>query len=213
MSSIDYQLFLELEKPEVYLGNEEPDDFLYEYQGQIVGVDGDEHRVRLGRFRVFYVDAANGFDAGLNACEVLDGRQETCPFMDLFDIDINDFTEQIQRLCEYELIQSNILVIDRLEVLPRFRGKGVGAEIVKGLIRRFGHGASLAALKAFPLQLEKGYPTDAKVEAWRKRMGLEVLPQDTATAKRSLKAFYKGIGFIQVPKSDLMIANLARRLP
>lgn len=213
MTYADYGLSLEYVNPEVYLGNEEPDDFLYQYGGIIVGHDDDDHRILFGKFNIFYVDISNGLDAGLEPLEVLDGHASTNEFSPLFSRACPDFSETVQKLCNYDLLSLNILIIDRLEVLPRYRGHGISTQVVKGLIQRFGHGAGLVTLKVFPLQLEVGYPTDSNVEAWRKRMGLAALDQNTTKAKASLKSFYKRLGFKQVPKTDLMIANLAEKLP
>jgi len=204
-----FRLLLDFEKAEACLEAEDPEDFLYEYQGRIVGVEDETERAfPVGRFRAVYADVANGREACLDAVEVLDGEQSTCDFMPLFDLGKGFFTEQVERLTGADFLFSNLLVLDRIEVLPEFRGQHIAEEVIGCLLRRFGHGAGLVALKASPLQLEKGPPRDAETAVWRQQMALDSLPQDATQAKRALKAFYKRLGFISLPRTDLMIASL-----
>jgi len=210
MEKDDFRVLLTFEEATATLTHDDPDDFLYRYQGRVVGLtDEDEHEFTVGTFRVVYADIENGSNHGLAAGEVLDGEENTCAFQELYDLDENHFTARIEKLCGDGILFSNLLVIDRIEILPDFRGMGIADEVIQSLIRRFGHGVGVVAVKAFPLQLEKGYRSDSKTEAWRNEMALDAFPKDIAKAKRSLKGFYKRLGFIPVPKTDLMVANLA----
>jgi GNAT superfamily N-acetyltransferase len=211
MDTSELSLCLEFDKAVDYIDFEEPTDFVYEYKGNIIGLTEDEHRHIVGRFKVYYADIANGVNAGLGLLDVLDAYATTYEFSALFED--GDFSETVQKRCSYELFYSNIMIIERIEILPRFRGKGFGPEVLKRLVHRFGHGASLVALKAFPLQFEKNLPSEEQTSAWRKKMRLHDFPTTESLAKKALRAYYKNLGFLAPPKSELMFANLARKFP
>jgi GNAT superfamily N-acetyltransferase len=214
MNQEDLYLSLRVEKAEVFLDHEDPGNFLHPIQGEILGYDEADRQRKLGRFRVFQVDLDGGLEVGFGPLDVLDGRQETSVFMPLFSARGEGFSNAVMRLCHDDLLYQNLLVIDRVEILPRYRGQGLGAQVVKGLIWKFRQGAGLAVLKAFPLQFEYLHEhPGTEVELWRRKMGLDGLPKDEVKATRRLKAFYADLGFMPIPRTSLMIANLGWKLP
>ena len=87
---------------------------------------------------------------------ILDAVSETSPFVALYNPIAHDFSDQltsaIEDGCEY--ISRNLLVIDRLEVLPEYRGCGLARVMLEDAIRLFSRRIDIVALKAFPLQFE-----------------------------------------------------------
>lgn len=100
--------------------------------------------------------------------------------------------ERIERLLERDVSYGNVLILDRLEILPQFRGHGLGAEVIRRLIERFSPGADLVAMKPFPLQLEAN-PCDQG--AWRDKLQLEGLSRNAARSTSKLRRYYAAIGF------------------
>ena len=72
----------------------------------------------------------------------------------MFDSDTEDYSPSLIKLCGELPLNSNVLILDRLEILPKYRGKKLGLAVIRHMIQRFGAGAGFVGLKAFPLQLE-----------------------------------------------------------
>lgn len=111
--------------------------------------------------------------------------------------------------CETEFVPSGLLIIDRLELFPHFRGKGIGLQAMKFLIARFRMGAGLVAIKPFPLQFEGG-SQDAPEEL--RARGLDRYPANETTCNRKLRQHYRKLGFVAIPRTPFMCLPLITRL-
>jgi hypothetical protein len=69
-----------------------------------------------------------------------------------------------------------------VEILPKYRGGGVGLLVLTALMERFGAGAGVVGMKPFPLQLEPKESRDSS--GWAKRLRLDDLPRDEKMAKK-----------------------------
>lgn len=105
----------------------------------------------------------------------------------------------------YESFNSNLLNIDRIEILPEFRGSGYGKKVIKDIILRFNSSFGLAIIKAFPLQLEAEIGNDE----WREKMQYSEIEFDSTKAMKSLYRFYKSMGLKQISKSGYFFLNSA----
>lgn len=185
----------------------EPDDFVYEYNGSIFSLDDNENETLVGRFRLFYVD----LDASsMSVYDTLNARQETFAFYTpLFNQRTGDYKESIYNQVE-DLIHRNLLILDRVEILPKFRGRNIALIVMRRLIERFGQGAGLVALKAYPLQFEAA---DKNRDGWRGKMALKSFASDEKTCTAKLKKHYKRLGFLTVRGTPFMVWSTAFRLP
>jgi hypothetical protein len=187
--------------------------YLSEYEGEIlVGLENDVDEFRLaGRARLFIVnpDAAEDDEEAPSLFELLDLRGETAAYLPLLhSTEPNMFSPAVRRILREGIVRSqNMLILDRLEILPEFRRQRLGLRYVRTAIRRFGLGCRIAALKPFPLQFERTLD-DPDLE-WRARMNLDLLPNETRSAHATLKEYYSREGFIPVKGTDLMILDLA----
>ena len=116
----------------------------------------------------------------------------------LFDYDTNSFKKEWQEEID-ESFNSNILYLDRIEILPEYRGKGYGKLITKDILLRLNSSYGIAILKAFPLQLEVSHPNSSK--------------QDSNIAKKQLYNFYKKMGFKRYKRSEYFYLNPAFQNP
>lgn len=106
----------------------------------------------------------------------------------------SDFEEMLECFDSW-----NILVKDRLEILPEFRNKGYGKE-VRSLLRSFFDGSyGIEVLKSFPLQLE----TFDNSEGWRSQLKYDEMEQDKKKAQASLNRCYKKDGYKQYKRTSL----------
>jgi hypothetical protein len=117
------------------------------------------------------------------------------------------FSPAVRRILRDDIGPSrNMLILDRLEILPEFRRQRLGLRYIRTAMKRFGSGCRIAALKPFPLQFER--TLDDLDLGWRARMNLDLLPRETRSAKTTLKEYYSREGFIPVGGTDLMIWGL-----
>jgi hypothetical protein len=99
----------------------------------------------------------------------------------------------LQKLLEDEIWNFNLLILDRVEILPKYRGAGV------------------VGMKPFPLQLEPKESRDSS--GWAKRLRLDDLPRDEKMAKKKLKRYYGKLGFVEMKSTPFMFRSMAWELP
>ena len=125
----------------------------------------------------------------------------------LIDIDTYDWYEEIENH-EGPLLGSNLLILSRIEILPKFRGQGIGKRTIKDLYNNFIQGCGLFALKCFPLQCEVENKEKRKDKV-KTKMEYEKFDADEKKAFKSLQKYYKSIGFHTIPSIDksIMVIN------
>src|SRR3569832_553202 len=121
-----------------------------------------------GRFRIYYADFELGQNHNVRAREILDTYQHTFDYADaVLNSDETRFSRRLCNLLDYEIVNFNFLIFDRVELLPKYRGDGVGLLVLRSLMERNGAGAGVIGMKPFPLQLEL---KDANDSRWTRRL-------------------------------------------
>lgn len=81
----------------------------------------------MGKARLFYLDLAEVFDTNDSVHDLFDIRSETAPFYSaLIDHKTGDFKPKLEKILDEYICDMNVLIVDRLEILPEFRGKKIG---------------------------------------------------------------------------------------
>src|SRR5215467_10462048 len=191
---------------------EEPEDFMYEVCGKILcGPIEAEDRI-AGRFRVYYADFESAENHGVSPFEVLDTHSHTCEYAEaVLDSNEAPSSARLQKLLGDEIWNFNLLILDRVEILPKYRGGRVGLLVLTALIERFGAGAGVVGMKPFRLQLEPRESRDSS--GWAKRLRLDDLPRDEKMAKKKLKRYYGKLGFVEMKSTPFMFRSTAWELP
>lgn len=192
----------------------EPSGLLYETFGTLFNVDdnnGDKELV--GRFGLCYVDVGRAVNEGISLLEVLDSFDHTMEYYDpIFGGNDPDFGDQLLKVLDHDISGSNLLILDRLEILPKFRGKGLGLSIMREMMKRFSAGAAVVAIKPFPLQCELE-PHRDEAKKWRSEMGLSHLPQNERLATKKLCDYYSKLGFRRLKHKPFMVRSTSWPLP
>jgi hypothetical protein len=194
---------------------DDPGDYIYPICGQITEMDDDESDILVGKFRLYYVDIASASNTGfIDVFDIFDAHSDsTAEYYDsLFDPDTTGFSENLHQLFNYEIFGLNLLIIDRLELLPGYRGQNLGLIIMRRLIQRSSAGAGLIAIKPFPLQFEKSIPAEDE-SGWHAEMQLSTFRQTAQDSIRKLQNHYSKLGFVKMESTPHMILSTARRLP
>lgn len=183
---------------------EEPNNSLLEYVGQIQAYDESTDAMQtVGSARAYVADLDHCEERGFGIMECLDSIGATAPYLQLVSSqEAGSFSPTMRRVLEEpDTFSMNMLIIDRLEILPPHRGRGYGLEAMRIIIAQLGQGCRIAAIKPYPLQFEPK-------ETWRANLELHRFTNKKGEATKRLKALYSGLGFKSVGRTDLMILSL-----
>lgn len=207
----EYYFTLESTQEGTPLHNEIPSAFIYPTMGKIIATNEDENEQVAGEFKVIYFNICAARNAYISAFDLFDQRAETIDYYSaIFDRKTEYFSDQLLKLFKGDLPWGNVLILERLEILPQFRAKNLGLITMRRLIEQFGTGAELIAIKPFPLQCE----ADAKENVeWWQCMKLANLPQSVRTATAKLRRYYIRLGFKAMPGTPFMFQSSQMRLP
>jgi hypothetical protein len=110
----------------------------------------------------------------------------------IIDNDTHDWVEELD-IHEGGMMDSDLLILSRIELLPKFRGLGIGKKAIKDLDNNFIQGCGLFALKCFPLQCEVENKEKRK-DRIKTRMEYESFEGNEKKACKSLRKHYRSIG-------------------
>jgi len=112
---------------------EEIEDYATCIEGTITCLEERGKDKLMGRLRLFYLDLGATYDTNISIFDLFDLRAETTPFYSaLIDHETGDFRSDLQEEPgEYGLGLN--LLIDRLEILPEFRGRRLDSRVCDGV--------------------------------------------------------------------------------
>lgn len=181
---------------------DEIEDYATCIEGTIKRSDEQGQEKVLGRVRLYYLDIGATYDANIDPFDLFDVRSETEPFYWALIDDMGWFKSELETMFGEYILAPNILVVDRLEVLPEFRGKNIGLACLQRCIQQYAHDCGVVALRCFPLQFE-GRDDDAR---WRRKMKFGKLSKDFDQSLAKLKQYYGSLGFMPLSDGEIMVA-------
>ena len=202
---------------EVLLDEEDPEHFVQEWAGHIEWADTERAAgpVFIGAFSLCFVDLLGAELAGFSPFVVFDAHQSTLDvFQTLFDTETSELHESVEALAfrdQFPAIEG-VLVINQLMVLPEHRGHSVGLAALKTLIEQFRGRATIAVLRAAPLQFEKA-PLLAEAEIDRAELRLDTFSRSLRVAQSKLKRHFERLGFTPVSDTAYMVLDPCLPLP
>jgi hypothetical protein len=207
----DYYFHLRFCGGEAELEDNDPSHYMYATVGTVVGIDEADQAIEVGHFRLSYIDVYAAMNARASVFDIFDCTQETCDYYSaIFNIETEGPSPALLDLFKGEVWSGNVLILDRLEILPKFRGYNLGLIVMRRLIERFGAAAAVVAIKPFPLQRE--YVREEENE-WRQKMKLDELDKDFRRAAAKLKRHYAKLGFKVMKGTPFMFRDAQRPLP
>jgi hypothetical protein len=172
-------------------------------EGTIRCFDSRNKEGIAGRLRLFYLDMDAVCEANEDVFHLFDMRGETEPFYsELLDHKTGWFKTDVANLLGGEIYGTNLLIIDRLEILPEFRGNRIGLACLNRCIQQYAHGFEVVALKCFPLQFEVESVSE---NGWRSKMEFAKFSKDRKKSFAKLEKYYSLLGFKALPRSDIMV--------
>ncbi len=175
---------------------------LFEIQGDIYNYEEFDKDTLIGKVKYYILNAE---ESDIHADDLLDIYSNTAIFIgNFYKKNGYSLKSKIKKLVNYEILNINILILDRIEILPKFRGKRLTNKIIEDGIRHFSKNISLLALKSFPLQFEC-QNTHNEISLWHKNMQLDLLDKDEKTALSHLNQYYKSLGFTKINNDNIMV--------
>jgi hypothetical protein len=190
------------------------------YQGTIVTIEGARETI-AGRMevRVINADAGEGSILDLLDCEAALAEQFSAGRA-------ANPSRAIDRLVaiDPDFAKGRFLVIDRLEVLPAYRGWNLGLLAIDEAIEQLGEEARWTLLIPYPLSIESAeIPAEVIVPpnglqldffesatpiSWVDQLELDQFTPDVKTAVAALKRYYAQGGFTALPGTTVMVKHL-----
>jgi len=188
----------------------DPGCFLYGVAGEVLSVavrhaggGEDEARELAGKFELYYADMEAAVDANVSPFDVLDSVRHASDYYEpVYGGPEGGLSPELEKLLGEAPRERNLLILNRLEILPKFRGRDIGLQVLRRLMQRFSAGAGVVGMKPVPLQLQAAHA--AQDRQWRETLRLDAFAQDPAAAQARLERHCARLGFRRLGGSGLM---------
>ena len=84
--------------------------------------------------------------------------------------------------------------------------------MMRHMIKRFGAGTAIVAIKPYPLQFEVE-PSNEDDRRWRTELKLTQLPKNRLVATKKLSDYYGRLGFVRISRTPFMVRATAWLMP
>lgn len=192
----------------------EPDDYVLTVQGTICTDDDTE----IGRLLGYIIQVNRAINEEEDLSEACDAHSQTATdyYEALFDHKTGDLKESIEEQLGITHV-GNILILDRIEVLPAYRKHGIGLAAACSFIDTFSNDVDdLAVGLPHPLQFStEGRPADAE---WTTKMNYQDLLRDKKKETEKLQAYWSKLGMqrlkhIEINGSPVYGLSLSHKRP
>jgi len=177
----------------------EPDDYVLTVHGSICTDDATE----IGRLLGYIIRVNRAINDEQDLFEACDAHSQTATdyYEALFDHKTGDFKESIEEQLSIMCV-GNILILDRIEVLPAYRKHGVGLAAGCCFIDTCSNDVDdLAVGLPHPLQFStEGRRSDAE---WDMKMNYQDLPRDRKKATEKLQAYWSKLGMQRLKHMEI----------
>lgn len=179
---------------------EDPSDFVTEVLLEIKKPDERGNKpLKIGQGYLSLIHFNMAMDQGYPLNFVMDASGSILNMSEeLFDMDSD--TDYLEKISEYYdgviPLNFDVCFLERLELLPAYRGKGLGRFVIKDILERFYGSCGLFVAHAFPLQHEEGQPRNGEEGEWNESMQYHLMEEDVEQARYQLYHFYQKLGFV-----------------
>lgn len=176
---------------------EEPQDFVNEFHFEINLFNENGEDVGLaGRGMMSQILFGLAVDNHYPLSHVMDASQpilEMSKMLFEWEEDKEFYGKIEEYFTDIPLINSNICFLEKLELLPRYRGLGLGKKVVLNLAQRFYDSCGLWIIQAYPLQHFNRQKRTGWTD-WEKLMGYPNFEPDLEKSKYKLFHYFQQMG-------------------
>jgi hypothetical protein len=187
----------------------EPGDWALEISGSILATQqtafrsGDGSDAEIGIIKAFLIQIREARREGVRASTVLNAKSfSTSEYSRLFKK--LEWRKRVSR--KFEPRSADLLILDRIELKPEYRGHGFGLLAARCVIEMFGSRCGLVACKPYPLQFEG-------TNRWRPPVQLSGAAKALRRTRKKLRRYWARVGFRRVPRTILYALDPERGLP
>jgi GNAT superfamily N-acetyltransferase len=138
--------------------------------------------------------ALNDHVSLFDAMDSISASTEEC-FEALYNADETGWSDAVEELYEGQVLAMDALFIEEIVIQPEYRGKGIGAEVVRETINTFAsNGVGIVACKLFPLQYSGWEEHSRKQEPG--------FAEKRLAGFARVARFWTDLGFRKLPDSD-----------
>jgi GNAT superfamily N-acetyltransferase len=180
--------------------DEEPSRVIRKIDGTVFEyAEESDKEEQIGTLECFLVQPGLAAEKEVSLFDAMDSISDATMecYEALFDPDTDEWSDSVEELYSGGPISPDLLFIDRVELDERHRGKGIGRDVVKGIIETFGLHCGLIVCKPFALQYEGWAETYSAAE--QADSGFE---KRKADAFGRVAKFWMECGFVQLPDSE-----------
>ena len=177
-----------------------------------------ERRTVAGRFIASYINVDNSLVAGVKLHGLMDtySAEMAEVYQTLFDPRTDELGKDVKELLG-DVPFRNILVINRVEILPAYRGMGLGLAAIWDIIQRHSAGCGIVALKAFPHQFRSGSRSGRlsflEESDWNKKMRYDPHSYTMEFAHEKLIFHLMKFGFKRIGDTEVMALSTSMQNP
>lgn len=165
----------------------------------------------IGKIKANKLLVQLGADNGWDAFSIFDTEAHLFEIGEaIFDFASSDWHPELTKHYANDIEGQNILILSRIEIIPKYRGKGFAPFIIKDLYNNFIDGMAFFVLKAFPIQFEASILGSKSENS--KAMEYDKMEKNIKQATRKLISFYTKLGFEIIPSlsKEIMFINPTR---
>jgi len=157
--------------------------------------DQDNKIENIGRVDFLIVNIDEASQGPYHLYDVIDAHSEYLArhAFEFFDPETGDYTEKLNEQYHYELMNRNFCLIQKITILPKYRGFNIGAKAIRDIVFHYSAACGLFVVQPYPLQFEFTFD-----ENKYDHLDLKDLEQNETKAKKKLIDYYKSMGFKSV---------------
>ena len=185
--------------------------FSYKTSGSVVMLDDPSRPQRVGRFSLYYIDVDAALNAGTSVSDVFRARNATAEyFAEIFQPAPLRLSNQLADLSGDPDSWGNVMIIDKVEILPSYRSSGLGLVVARRLIERYSAGATVVVLRPMPSQCRISTPMERE---WLDQLAPDKFPADPQSGMQKLRRVMSRLGFKSAGRSESMYRLADSMLP
>jgi hypothetical protein len=163
---------------------------------------GSGSYAEIGFVKAFLIQIREARREGLHVSAVLNAKSfATSEYSQLFKR--LGWRKRVRKKFEPHPVE--LLILDRIELKPEYRGHGLGLLAARCFIEMFGSRCGLVACKPYPLQFEGS-------NRWRPPGRPSGAAKAVHTAQKKLRQYWIRVGFQRVPRTMLYALDPERGL-
>jgi GNAT superfamily N-acetyltransferase len=187
-------------------GDLENDRYITHIEGEIFVVHYKEKETMelIGKFQLKLVHIALAINTGYPIYDICDSSQMMISVMfSIWDLEEDKLVPEIKEVLgdDIDAIADDILIIDTLQIVKKYRGLGLAQKVLKDIYMRFEDAVALFVAEVFPLQIDDEILERCNEEEkdFYAKMDYQGFKGNRKSNINKIKKMYKSIGFSHIP--------------